>query len=233
MKYYELTATAHLNEDIAFDYAGAEIGHLLSRTMLKLPELRRLHKENTFKHYCFGSFFPIEKEKVYKKGNVYTFKVRTLNEDFSECVRKNIKSIKDSKINILAVEASQRNRRYLSNIYSVTPVVVTLDENKRWTKEEGFLYLTAQLKSNLEKKFRTFYGEEIESSDDAINRIELMNKKPMIVNYKNTRILGNKFKIWFNENEDSQKLAFVAMSCGLGEKNTSVGAGFCMGGQDG
>ena len=43
------------------------------------------------------------------------------------------------------------------------------------------------------------------------------------------RFFGNKFKIIPNEDEVSQKLAFVALGCGLGEKN-SFGGGFCISG---
>lgn len=41
------------------------------------------------------------------------------------------------------------------------------------------------------------------------------------------RLFGNKFKIVPNEDEVSQKLAFVALACGLGEKQ-SYGGGFCL-----
>ncbi len=43
---------------------------------------------------------------------------------------------------------------------------------------------------------------------------------------KEVRLFGNKFKIIPNEDEVSQKLAFVALGAGLGEKN-SFGGGFC------
>ena len=52
----------------------------------------------------------------------------------------------------------------------------------------------------------------------------------MAVKYKNIKFIGNKFKVWVNEDEKSQKLALIAMACGLGEKNTIVGTGFCTGG---
>ncbi len=233
MKYYELTATAYLKEDIAFDHAGQEIGSILNKAMLNVPEMKELHKKNIFKNYCFGSFFPIEKDKVYKKGSVYTFKIRSLSRNFATCVKKYIKSVQDTSMTILAVEASEKSHRYVSNVYSVTPVVVTLDENKRWTKDEDFSLVFDKLITNLKKKYNSFYEADLEVNNAAISRIELMNRKPMIVNYKNVRLLGNKFKIWFNEDEVSQKLAFIAMTCGLGEKNSSAGAGFCMGGQDG
>ena len=42
------------------------------------------------------------------------------------------------------------------------------------------------------------------------------------------RFFGNKLRIVPNEDELSQKLAFTALACGLGEKN-SYGGGFCLG----
>jgi len=59
----------------------------------------------------------------------------------------------------------------------------------------------------------------------------MKNKYPHSIHMKkgnnNVRFFGNKFRIVPNEDEVSQKLAFVALACGLGEKN-SFGGGFCL-----
>ena len=51
--------------------------------MSKNQELKELHdKKRVYKYYTFGNFYPIEKEKVYKKGNSYQFRLRSPNESF-------------------------------------------------------------------------------------------------------------------------------------------------------
>ena len=49
------------------------------------------------------------------------------------------------------------------------------------------------------------------------------NKKEKIV-----RLIGNKLKIIPNKDETSQKLAFLSLAVGLGEKS-GLGGGFCFG----
>lgn len=230
LEYFELIITTYLKKDIYFNCSGALIGDMLNKTMLKNSYLKNLHKQNVYKHYCFGSFFPIEKDKTYKKGSVYTFKIRSLNSEFTDNVWKNIKKIKDDNFSVLAIEYTKKNIRQISNIYTVTPTVITLEKNRNWTQDDDVLVVMDRIKSNLEKKYKSFYGENVVFDSDIIDRFELMNKKPVTTCYKNTKFLGNKFKIWFNQDENAQKLAFIAITCGLGEKNSSVGAGFCMGG---
>ena len=66
-----------------------------------------------------------------------------------------------------------------------------------------------------------------------LTAMEINNQKPAVIVYekdgKEIKFLGNKFKLIFNDDELSQRLAWTSLSCGLGEKNALVGAGFCVG----
>ncbi|MCK4440354.1 MAG: CRISPR-associated protein Cas6, partial [Sulfurovaceae bacterium] len=87
------------------------------------------------------------------------------------------------------------------------------------------------LHDNLEKKYFDFYGEKLLPHQNFIQLLEIKNIKPQTIwttkNGKSFRFFGNKFRIVPHEDEVSQKLAFVALACGLGEKN-SFGGGFCI-----
>ena len=54
--------------------------------MFKSEEIKQLHNQTGLKLYNFGNFFPIEKEKIYKKGNSYQFTLRSLDEKFIDIV---------------------------------------------------------------------------------------------------------------------------------------------------
>ena len=72
MKYFELICTAYIKKDIRFKDSFEVISKYISSSMAQNKELKALHeKGRVFKHYAFGNFYPIEKEKVYKKGNSY------------------------------------------------------------------------------------------------------------------------------------------------------------------
>ena len=73
-------------------------------------------------------------------------------------------------------------------------------------------------------------------SKNFIQEIELKNQKPQSIYFKTTkdkkeriiRLLGNKLRIVPNSDDISQKLAFLSLAVGLGEKS-SLGGGFCLG----
>ena len=78
-------------------------------------------------------------------------------------------------------------------------------------------------------------NEKLNIDHNFIQFLEIKNHKPQIIfftkNYNNQikriKLFGNKFRIIPNEDELSQKLAFMSLSCGLGEKQ-SYGAGLCL-----
>jgi len=209
--------------------------------MSKTDELKELHKKNGFKHYSFGNFFPIEKEKIYKKGNTYQFVLRSLDEAFIDALSQTLRQNIDNP-NFLVIDTHKRivKQFFISELYSVTPVIVSIENGLFWTMEKDgdIMKLQKQLHDNLEKKYQSFYGEPIKSEQNFIQLLEIKNRVPQTIQTskkdKKTdkvtsfRFFGNKFRIIPNEDESSQKLAFVALACGLGEKN-SFGGGFMLG----
>lgn len=233
MQFFELILTVYLTKDMHFTATNEILGKFISSVMLFDSELIQMHGETGFKHYCFNSLYPVEKDGIYKAGRVYIFKIRSLNETFIRKMKSLLSGYDGGICRVLSIQLQRFNNSYLSNLYTVTPAVVTMETGKNWTRDDDFIILKNRLQANLEKKYHAFFGENVDREIDMMQRIEMLNEKPMVINYKNTKFLGNKFKIWVNDHEDSQKLAFVAMACGLGEKNSSVGAGFCTGGRNG
>ena len=202
--------------------------------MAQVESLKELHNQKGFKHYNFGNFYPIEKEQVYKKGNSYQFTLRSLNEQFIDKLSKTLRANIDNP-DFLVVETHKKTIKqfFISELYSATPVIVTVERGLYWSidKDGDILKLQKQLHDNLEKKYQEFYNEPIKGVQNFIQLLEIKNKYPqsiyMTKNKKDVRFFGNKFRIVPNEDEISQKLAFVALACGLGEKN-SFGGGFCL-----
>ncbi len=202
--------------------------------MSKTDALNKLHQQRGFKYYSFGNFYPIEKEKVYKKGSTYQFVVRALDEAFvdvlKEVLRKNI-----DNPNFLVLETYKKTVKqfFISELYTVTPTIITTDNGFFWTMEKDgdIMKLQKQLHDNLEKKYKTFYGKELQTEQNFIQLLEVKNKVPQNIEIKKdakrVRFFGNKFRIIPHEDEVSQKLAFMALGAGLGEKN-SFGGGFCL-----
>ena len=133
---------------------------------------------------------------------------------------------------------------YISELYSATPVIMSLKKEDIsshqlfWTldKSGDINELQNQLQDNLLKKYEEFFGEKLEVNQNFIQLLEVKNHKPQSIYFtttkneiqKKVRLLGNKFKIVPNEDENSQKLAFLTLGVGLGEKS-SYGGGFMIG----
>lgn len=227
MKYYEVMAITYLQEDIHFKESSYRISKYISKAMALDEISLDRHLEKGFKHYVFSGLFPIEKEKVYKAGRIYIFRLNTLDYEFADLMNKNLSKAEDNYIKVVATQKKICNVSYINQIYTATPAVVTL-EDKYWTIGDDIDLLEERMQSNLEKKYKDFYKKNINPIQKFASSMEIMNNKPIYYKYKNISILGNKFRIHINSDEISQELALIAVASGLLEKNSSLGMGFCL-----
>jgi len=242
MKIFELKCITYLKQDVSFEDSFDSISKFINYSICQKDEYKQKHNQNVFNNYCFGSFFPIEKDKLYKKGNTYYFTFRTIDEKFAKELSNLLRAnINNPYLQIVQVEKRDIKQFFISEIYSATPVVVSLKkENEKshqlfWTLEKSgdILELQKQLQENLIKKYEEFFGEKLNVSQNFIQLLEIKNHKPQSVCFTTTknemqkkiRLIGNKFRIIPNEDEISQKLAFLSLGVGLGEKS-SYGGGF-------
>jgi CRISPR-associated endoribonuclease Cas6 len=90
MKYFELTCTAYLKKDINFKESFEILAKYISFSMAQDKQLKTTHEAKGFKHYTFGGLFPIEEERVYKKGSTYSFILRSIDENLIEILSKEL-----------------------------------------------------------------------------------------------------------------------------------------------
>lgn len=245
MKIFELRCIAYLKQDIAFDESFDCISKFINYSICQKEEYVLKHNKNVFNNYCFGSFMPIQIDKLYKKGNTYNFTIRTIDEKFAtELVNLLRVNINNPFLQIVQVERRDIKPFFISELYSATPVIMSLKKEDIssyqlfWTLEKSgdIIELQNQLQDNLLKKYEEFFGEKLEVNQNFIQLLEIKNQKPQSIYFTTTkneiqkriRLLGNKFRIVPNEDEISQKLAFLTLGVGLGEKS-SYGGGFMIG----
>jgi CRISPR-associated endoribonuclease Cas6 len=245
MKIFELRCIAYLKQDIIFDESFDCISKFINYSICQKEEYVLKHNKNVFNNYCFGSFMPIQIDKLYKKGNTYNFTIRTIDEKFAtELVNLLRVNINNPFLQIVQVERRDIKPFFISELYSATPVIMSLKKEDIssyqlfWTLEKSgdIIELQNQLQDNLLKKYEEFFGEKLEVNQNFIQLLEIKNQKPQSIYFTTTkneiqkriRLLGNKFRIVPNEDEISQKLAFLTLGVGLGEKS-SYGGGFMIG----
>ena len=225
MNFVELTVTVLLN-DIYFSNSGYIIGKNINKSMLLSDRLKELHPKKEYKNYVFNSFYPLEKDKTYKKDKLYIFKIRGLDKELMKEMQECLKKLKSNDFKIISVAENEVYQEFIKDLYTINPVIVTVD-NKPWLQGDNLELFKNRLEDNLEKKYKSFFNKEIDIKDKFIKSIEFKNRMPMGFNYKGIKLLGNKVRIEIQDNELAQDIAFLAMAIGLGEKNSAVGAGFC------
>ncbi|WP_055666011.1 CRISPR-associated endoribonuclease Cas6 [Desnuesiella massiliensis] len=227
MKLWEMTITVMLKKDIYFQDCGYIIGKNINKSMLLDNHLKEIHPQKQYKGYIFNNFYPIEKDKFYKKDRVYVFNIRSLSGEFIKRLESCILNLNSDDFNIISISKKEIEQENIERLYTETPLIITVD-NKPWLQEGGDLDLFIhRLEDNIEKKYKSFFNEDIDVRDKFIKSIEFKNRKPMQFNYKGIKLLANKVSIEVQDNEAAQKAAFLARAVGLGEKNSAIGAGFC------
>lgn len=240
MKFYELNCTTYIKKDINFQDSFDKLSKFINFAICQDKKFENLHKQNRFKHYCFSSFNPTQKDGIYKQGKTYYFTIRGFDEKFMESLSKHLReNINNPNMQVLEVKTKTIKQFFISKLFSITPVITMVDKGngvpQTWTiqNDGDIMRLTKQLHENLIKKYQSFYDEKLEPAQNFIQLLEVKNQKPQSIYFtkkqgevsKKIRLLGNKFELYMNEDEISQKLAFMALGCGLGEKQ-GYGAGF-------
>ncbi len=229
MTYYEIIVTTRVKKDMKYDEANQIIGGFINRSFYFDEKLASIHEKTGFKYYIFSTLTPIEKEKTYHKNRLYTFRIRGLEEELITTLKSCLEKTGNPYLEMLTGETKKVIIRKINRLKTVNPVVVTLDGGPAFTHENNINHIIKRIQSNLEKKYNSFYNTELRSDNLFITGFKILNQKPIAMKYKDIKLLGNKFEFFISEDEISQKLANMALATGIGEKNTSLGAGFCVG----
>ncbi|MET1250273.1 CRISPR-associated endoribonuclease Cas6 [Sporolactobacillus sp. STCC-11] len=222
---YEIVVTTLLKRNLPYQNAQEEIGRLINLSMLKDDHLKVFHKKNDYKFYSFNNLYPIEKSGVYQKGKLYIFRIRAVQETFVKKIKSCLFNLGNDTFQIISSEIHKFHPKFINMLYTATPVIVTIDGGP-FMPDDNLSLLKERLETNAEKKYKKLFSVGPRSTD-FIERIEMINRNPTVTRYKNMTYLGNKLKVFIRSDDVSQSLAKIVASAGLGEKSSSIGAGFC------
>ncbi len=231
MQYFELKIELTLKSSIPFQKSLEPLSKLISTAIMN-SSFKELHKKRGFKYYVFSNLVEISEDKVYKAGK-NSFLFRTPNEKLATQVAKSLFGYEDNIFKTNGISQKTIVYQYINSLITLNPAFVTFTKESKpkfWTffEDGDIIFLIKALHNNLVKKYESFYGEKLDCKDNFIDYFQIKNHTPQTIFYKGAKFFGNKFYIVPKSDEVSQKLAFMALSCGLGEKN-SIGGGFCVG----
>lgn len=224
MQIIQIRVKILVKENIQLSEIQSRVCGMIDYSFSKKEELLKLHNTNKYKFYCFDFPYPIEKDQIYKKGKVYTVTLRTLDSDLAEFFSNSLLHIQTYFIKTLSSEIKIIYKRPIEKIYSLTPAIIKNDSGY-WRDSMSIDDYERRLKENLIKKYNDITGEKIDEDFELFNKIELKNRKPISVIYKNIKLLGDKVNLYISYDKRAQDLAYMALGSGIMEMN-SRGCGF-------
>ncbi|MBI6871972.1 CRISPR-associated endoribonuclease Cas6 [Clostridium aciditolerans] len=224
MKVYEISILVFLLEEINSTDVSSKISGFIDSGMAKVPELLEFHNENVYKNYCYNSFYPLEEDKKYKQGKTYTIQLRTINKNLADFFYTELVNHFNDSIKGLTAKVRIIPQRHIEKIYSITPVMLKNEEGY-WKGKLSLMDFERRLKENLIKKYNLAMKTKIDEDFQLYTNIEFMNQKPVAMNYKGRKLLGDKISINISDDEAAQDLAYMALGTGILEMNAR-GAGY-------
>lgn len=223
MQYYNIKVAVLLKNDTQAFENYEKISKLISASMLKDQTLKQLHEENRYKNYVFCNLYPIEKDGIYKAGNIYTFQIRTIDFKLGLKIKQVLNNFQNEEFKVIVSDLETSTQRKINTLATLTPAIITSDKGDYLINNDMQL-VKERILANAQKKCNQLYNEKIDM--DFIKSIKQTNNKPIKIPYKNINILGYKFEIEVKDDPISQNLAYLILSVGLLEKNAE-GFGFC------
>lgn len=218
MKVWELSLKVYLKKNVPMEESQTEISKIIDNCLIKNKELLDFHSNNQFKYYTFSSFYPIEKNKTYLAGKIYTVTIRTVEEMLVNHFHKFLENENSDTLKALALEIKIIPKKYIERVYSITSVVAKF-ENGYWRTNASVEIFEKRLKENLIKKYNDFTKQKINEEFDLFTFMKFDNQKPIATKYKNIKMLGDKITLNVAENNLAQELAYFALGTGLLEMN--------------
>jgi len=227
VQLYKLNLKVILKSKIFYQNS-YEIIHKVISTILVDAGFEKFHNNKTVKCFVVSNFFN-PKNKYYQTGK-NNFLLYTSNIEVAKIINSEAFLYEDNILKVNEVVVKQIDIKFIQKLISKNPVIITLKEkNRYWTlnKSGDIQLLQEAIVNNLVRKYEIFFNEKLQLQYSPINFLKINPiVEKIILNSKKATLYGHKLEIGFNDDETSQKLAFLAFSCGVGEKN-SFGGGFC------
>lgn len=215
---YVIRMKIYLLTNIAAEDIRTEVTEFIDSGLMAKESLAKLHQQNQYKYYCFDAPYPLEKDKIYKKDQIYTLTIRTIDYHLANYFSKELPNTYTGKLKGLTAEARILPRKHIDVIYTLTPAILKC-ESGYWKDEMNVEQYEERLRINLIKKWNAFHGEKLEEDFEFSKGIEFLNNSPIGCKYKGIKLLGDKIQLHIEDNRQAQELAYFALGTGVLEIN--------------
>lgn len=224
MLVFEYKLRVRLLKSFEYVKASEAVSYFLDSALGKEEDFRKLHERREYKYYTMDSFYPCEKDGIYKQGKIYAIRIRTVKQELAEYFSRMLIHHTSGEMEGLTGELRIIPKKQLERVYSLTPVIIKTEKGY-WREHMSVPEFEDRIKINLIKKYNQFNHTKIEENFQLYNLIEFKNKVPVKVPYKNITLLGDKINLIASNDPMAQELLYFSLGTGFGENN-GRGAGF-------
>lgn len=224
MNIFEIRINLYLLSSIPLNQTQMEIANFIDSGFVGDEKLMKMHEENAYKPYSFALLYPIEREKIYRKGKIYTVTIRTIDRSLAVFFSEHCANHYTDTMKGLTAEIKIIPKKMIECLYNLTPSVLK-DKGGYWRTHMSLQEFENRMKINLIKKWNFFRDDKLSEDFQLYTMLEFLNDGPISIEYKGIKLLGDKVRIQVADNETAQNLAYLALATGLCENN-SRGCGF-------
>lgn len=221
---FEIRLKVYLTDNIIMNNSLSEVTNLIDSCLIKNEEYKYFHNKNKYKLYIHNSLYPLEKDKIYKAGKIYSIIIRTLDRKLYKYFTQTLQDERTRSIKALELKSYILKEKHIEMIYSITPVIIKTDTGY-WKGVLSLEEYEERIKANLIKKYNFLTGNKLDEDFPIIKVINFSNKLPVGCSYKDIKLLGDKLELVMENNKIAQELSKIAIGAGIGEMN-SRGYGF-------
>lgn len=159
MQYYNIKVAVLLKNDTQAFENYEKISKLISASMLKDQTLKQLHEENRYKNYVFCNLYPIEKDGIYKAGNIYTFQIRTIDFKLGLKIKQVLNNFQNEEFKVIVSDLESSTQRKINTLATLTPAIITSDKGDYLINNDMQL-VKERILANAQKKYNQLYNEK-------------------------------------------------------------------------
>ena len=112
---YEVKIKIFVMTNISAEEIRRELTKYIDSGLAGTSKFAELHRENRYKYYSYDSLYPLEKDKVYKKDQIYTLTIRTLDAKLAKHFSEYVVNIYTDKLRHLDKGSRRRPVAYGSS----------------------------------------------------------------------------------------------------------------------
>lgn len=222
IQVFQIDVKVYLLKDIRYIDSLYTLGCFLNKALSLNEQTLELHTKKEFKGYCFNNLVPLECDKVYKEGKVYTFSIRTIKKELAEHFAKVLPDVTTNEMKGLVANSTFIPKRPIEKLYSITYCIIKTDFGY-WKKNKSLDEFEKRVNDNCDKKYQYFTGNKERRERKFYHHLQFLNKKVIAMNYKNISLLGDKIELCIDADEEAQDMAYMLLGVGLCENNANGG----------